>query len=207
MNDFADQLRARRSALGLTQEELAQKLHVTRQAVSNWENGKTQPDLEMLALLSWALEIDVSALLGGQAPPRSRGALRRAVWFALALAAALLAYHLPLPHLADQFQHAYIFWPYYIYLMLLRPLLWMLGGWTLAAFLHVWPGVPPLGRKPRRILFWCGLGWFLICVLVPLLGFAFPIPGAYRIYVWPWNNPWIYLPGAAAMALGLLKPR
>ena len=52
MNDFAARLRARRTALGLTQEALAEKLHVTRQAVSSWENGKTQPDLEMLALLS-----------------------------------------------------------------------------------------------------------------------------------------------------------
>ena len=55
MSRFAENLRARRAALGLTQEELAEKLHVTRQAVSNWENGKHQPDLEMLALLSWAL--------------------------------------------------------------------------------------------------------------------------------------------------------
>ena len=42
----------------------------------------------MLALLSWALEADVSALLGGDAPPRSRENLRRAVWFALALLGA-----------------------------------------------------------------------------------------------------------------------
>ena len=73
MNKFAENLRTRRTALGLTQEALAEKLHVTRQAVSNWENGKNQPDLEMLALLSWALEVDVSTLLGGDAPPRSRG--------------------------------------------------------------------------------------------------------------------------------------
>ena len=86
MNDFAARLRARRTALGLTQEALAEKLHVTRQAVSSWENGKTQPDLEMLALLSWALEIDVAALLGAQAPPRSRRYLRRAAWSAAALA-------------------------------------------------------------------------------------------------------------------------
>ena len=39
MNKFAENLRVRRTALGLTQEALAEKLHVTRQAVSNWENG------------------------------------------------------------------------------------------------------------------------------------------------------------------------
>ncbi len=50
----------------LTQEELAQKINVTRQAVSNWENAKTQPDLEMLTAIASALEVDFEALLYGK---------------------------------------------------------------------------------------------------------------------------------------------
>ena len=73
MRKFAENLKARRTALGLTQEALAEKIHVTRQAVSNWETGKTQPDLEMLALLSWALEVDVSTLLGDRLRPGAGG--------------------------------------------------------------------------------------------------------------------------------------
>ena len=37
-----------RQQAGLTQEQLAEKLFVTRQTVSLWENGKTQPDIETL---------------------------------------------------------------------------------------------------------------------------------------------------------------
>ena len=37
-----------REEKGLTQEQLAERLNVTRQAVSNWENEKTQPDIETL---------------------------------------------------------------------------------------------------------------------------------------------------------------
>ena len=211
MSRFAENLRARRAALGLTQEELAEKLHVTRQAVSNWENGKHQPDLEMLALLSYTLEADVSALLGDQAPPRSRRRdVRRAGWFAAALAAAVVAFRLPLPYLTKLLKYAFIGWPYLLYFMLLHPLLWILGGWTLAAVLCAWPGVPPMHQKRRRVLFWCGLGWCLVWLAVPLLSYVlsplgFIIPVSWMVGIM--RRPWLHLPGALAMALGVLQSR
>ena len=42
---FSEQIKKLRRDQGLTQEELAGKIHVTRQAVSNWENEKNLPDL------------------------------------------------------------------------------------------------------------------------------------------------------------------
>ena len=208
MSKFAENLKARRTALGLTQEALAEKIHVTRQAISNWENEKNQPDLEMLALLSWALEVDVSTLLGGQAPPRSRGNLRRAAALCLVSAAAALAVRLLLfPALQAGLQYSHVTWPALLYIMLLRPLLWLLGGWTAVAVLHVWPGLPPLEEKTRRILFWCGLAWFVFCMASPCLGYLVNVPYYYVFYGWVWNNAWIHLPGALAMALGVLKSR
>ena len=41
-----------RTRSGLSQEELAEKVFVTRQAVSRWENGDTTPNTETLKLLS-----------------------------------------------------------------------------------------------------------------------------------------------------------
>ena len=41
-----------REKAGLSQDELAEKMHVTRQAVSRWETGKTVPNTETLKLLS-----------------------------------------------------------------------------------------------------------------------------------------------------------
>ena len=46
--DINKNIKKMRTEKKLTQEELAQKINVTRQAVSNWENAKTQPDLETL---------------------------------------------------------------------------------------------------------------------------------------------------------------
>ena len=48
----------------LTQEELAQKVMVTRQAVSRWETGETQPNTETLKLLSGLYEVSINTLLG-----------------------------------------------------------------------------------------------------------------------------------------------
>lgn len=50
----------------LTQDDLAQKLSVTRQAVSNWECGKTEPDIETLHKISEALEVTVEELIYGE---------------------------------------------------------------------------------------------------------------------------------------------
>lgn len=49
---------------GLSQEELAEKVFVTRQAVSRWENGETIPNIETLKLLSKFFDISINTLLG-----------------------------------------------------------------------------------------------------------------------------------------------
>lgn len=53
-----------RKSKGLSQEELAIKLHVVRQTISKWEKGLSVPDSDMLISLSEALETSVSTLLG-----------------------------------------------------------------------------------------------------------------------------------------------
>ena len=49
---------------GLSQEELAEKIYVTRQAVSRWENGETIPNTEKLKLLSKFFDVSINTLLG-----------------------------------------------------------------------------------------------------------------------------------------------
>ena len=49
---------------GLSQEELAIKLHVVRQTVSKWENGLSVPDSEMLIALARELDSSVNTLIG-----------------------------------------------------------------------------------------------------------------------------------------------
>lgn len=53
-----------RTQKGLSQDELAEKIMVTRQAVSRWENGETVPNTETLKLLSQEFDVSINTLLG-----------------------------------------------------------------------------------------------------------------------------------------------
>lgn len=53
-----------RTQNGLSQDELAEKIYVTRQAVSRWENGETIPNTEALKLLSKVFDVSINTLLG-----------------------------------------------------------------------------------------------------------------------------------------------
>ena len=53
-----------RTKKGMSQEELAEKVFVTRQAVSRWENGETTPNTETLKLLSKLFDVSINTLLG-----------------------------------------------------------------------------------------------------------------------------------------------
>ena len=53
-----------RTKKGLSQDELAEKVYVTRQAVSRWETGETVPNTETLKLLSRFFDVSINTLLG-----------------------------------------------------------------------------------------------------------------------------------------------
>ncbi len=62
--DTKDVLLELRTKKGLSQDELAEKVFVTRQAVSRWENGDTIPNTETLKLLSRFFDVSINTLLG-----------------------------------------------------------------------------------------------------------------------------------------------
>jgi transcriptional regulator with XRE-family HTH domain len=53
-----------RKKIGLTQESLAEKLNISFQAISKWENGQTAPDIMMLPLLSQIFGVSIDMLFG-----------------------------------------------------------------------------------------------------------------------------------------------
>ena len=69
MDHFTQNLRRARKAAGLTQQQLADRLHVTRQSVSSWELGRTEPDLQTLTELAEVFGTDAGSLLGEAGRP------------------------------------------------------------------------------------------------------------------------------------------
>lgn len=63
--DFSEQLKTIRKERGLTQEQLANELMVSRQAISNWENNKNLPDLEMVVRISKLFHLSLDELILG----------------------------------------------------------------------------------------------------------------------------------------------
>ena len=94
--EFSGQLTRERKARGLSQQELAEKVGVSRQAVSKWETGEAAPDLPKLLALAEVLDISLDRLCGREEasqPPEASVPVpaRRGRSYFPALAAVLLA--------------------------------------------------------------------------------------------------------------------
>lgn len=63
--DISNQIKTRREAMGLSQEQLAEKLYVSRQTISNWERDKTYPDVQSLLMLSILFGTSIDTFVKG----------------------------------------------------------------------------------------------------------------------------------------------
>lgn len=59
-------IRAQRTAMGLTQQQLAEQLHITNKAVSRWETGNAYPDIALLDSLAAVLSVSIEELCRGE---------------------------------------------------------------------------------------------------------------------------------------------
>lgn len=63
MSKVGHNIKKHREQKGMTQEELAEQLNVTRQTVSSWETGRTEPDIETLHRIGSCLNVTVEELI------------------------------------------------------------------------------------------------------------------------------------------------
>ena len=81
MRDIGKNIKTLRTAKGMSQEDLTAALFATRQTVSNYENGRSRPDLDMRLNIAQVLDADTTAILYGppQSPCRKPALIRLAV--------------------------------------------------------------------------------------------------------------------------------
>ena len=63
--ELGKQIKKHRQEVQLSQEELAERVYVSRQTISNWENDKSYPDVNSLVLLSETFQISLDKLIKG----------------------------------------------------------------------------------------------------------------------------------------------
>lgn len=135
MRDIGTNIRRLRCRRKLTQDELAEALFVTRQTVSNYETGKSRPDVEMLIKISHVLGTDIQQLIYGPEPFKLTGDIKRLILGAAAALVLLTALIILSPIVKDY--RAMTFLSGFSFLLhgTLRPLMWLCIGWTLAQLL------------------------------------------------------------------------
>ena len=178
MRDIGKNIRLARLHRKLTQDELAQKVHTTRQTISNCETGRSRPDVETLQRLADALGVELTELLdGAPSADARRAALRRvclmgAVTLILAgLWAYLHAVCLRQYQRGDMAPLAAM--------LVAEPLLLCALAWTLLQALHMVTRLRPRRCAPWvhplvRVLFGLCLAILVASVVLPASGVILP---------------------------------
>lgn len=170
MRDIGKNIKELRCAKGLTQEELGDRLHVTRQTVSNYENGRTRPDIDMLLDIAAALDTDANALLYGTPQMEDRRREYRKFAVALALFLTVYASYLFLqPISIDLMSRKYINSLNVLLASVVKPLYMVVMGWL------IMQGAGLLGARPLRWSMGKYLRRGILTLIIFVAVYLFPI--------------------------------
>ena len=158
MANIGKQIRLLRIQKQLTQDELADKLFVSRQTVSNYETGKSNPDIDMLLRIAKALDCDVNVLIFG---PADRRLEKRKLW-KLALAAvctfALFWLYTGLLSWSGTLaSKTFDLRPSFLIRLLLRPAVFVCLGVLVMQLAQTFFKARPLAGRKATVIFYTGL--------------------------------------------------
>ena len=153
MANVGKNIRVLRTKKGMTQDELAEKLFVSRQTVSNYENGKSNPDIDMLMKIAEILNTDANALIYGipVKPDTKKERIKSLVLLAILACLGILLYYV-YSITQEWIRQTYNSIPSMILHNLVFPCYYLLTGWGVmraaGCFLHARPFS---GRTPQII--------------------------------------------------------
>lgn len=170
MRDIGKNIRLLRQQKNMTQDELAEALFVTRQTVSNYETGRSRPDVEMLLRIAEVLGVDANTVLYGPPVPESRKAEYRKTARYIGLTALLGVGVLILFVSVRDVFHKYF--THSGVLILING--WLIPAWKLLAgccamqLLHAVAGVKRLKKPTADHIRW-GILVFLVLYVILIL--------------------------------------
>lgn len=214
MNAVGSHIRKLRKKNSMTQQALADRLNVTRQAVSQWENGSTRPDLDTLAAIAGVFGVDITEVIYGEKKTEASGpdpARRKRYLKGLIVFGGLLVVMLGLnmflrPYLSHLFRAEYRL-DFMYYRFFAEPLLYLLiPVATLCGGSMIWD-IRIKRRGVRWTIFAAAALWVLFHYSA---GLAYCRDGApleprliFRYLVFAYENPAIFLLPGVLLFLGL----
>ena len=178
MRDIGANIRRARTRRKLTQDDLAQTVHTTRQTISNYETGHSRPDVETLQRLADALSIELTELLDGAPSADARRAALRRVCIMGAVTLALTGLWAYLHAVClRQYQRGDM--APLAAMLITEPLLLCALAWTLLQALHMVTRLRPRCCAPWvhplvRVLFGLCLAILVASVVLPASGVILP---------------------------------
>lgn len=213
MRDIGKNIKDLRIRKDLTQDALAENLFVTRQTVSNYETGKSRPDIDMLMRIADVLEVDIHVILYGPQPKDRRPLIRLAAGVGITLILGLL-WLISREGREAEYYHL-VFGPMTFLHAFSQPLFFTMLGWTLAqgiaALTHAKQPAFPAGK-------WicCALAGLVLLWILMLLGQAANFLSLPRfVYIsclwalhYSLRYPWLFLfPGIGIWLCGFPAQR
>lgn len=207
MNRFSQNLRRVRCQAGLTQQQLADRLHVTRQSISSWELGRTEPDFETAGRLAEIFGTSVSSLLGeDEKPAYARFQKQYVLGFGICAGLLLAVFGLELGLFAywrKLLLHDYSPALYAaLWKLFVPPLLWYASGLGAVCFFAMWSPVR-CGKQARLALLLAALalGLPVLALMAQYLAVALGSFDGVRV----WLAPLLRRP-AGKLAIQIILP-
>lgn len=157
MRDIGKNIRTLRIRRGLTQDELAEALFVTRQTVSNYETGRSRPDVEMLLKIAQVMEADIHHLLYDLPVEEDRRRDKRRLLAAAIAVILLTILQIVLTPLSQEaIKRHGDGWLYFLLNVVLSPVTMLLLGWAamqaVGLIFHLHPATKPWMKLARRAI-------------------------------------------------------
>lgn len=185
MRDIGKNIKSIRQAKGMTQDAMAEALFVTRQTVSNYETGRSRPDLDMLLRISEILETDVNTIIYGPPIPQSKKDSYKWLGISAGIFVVVTALYVALSLL---FPKGSLFGYHYsarlVVQLVLPPLVLFVFGWALMHCLGLSCNLKQISSQKSKILqiiMFIVLGFF---VVIPTPYIIFTVIAGYRSYVY-----------------------
>lgn len=178
---IGENIRILRTEKGMTQDAMAEALFVTRQTVSNYETGKSNPDVNMLLNIARLLDADIDTLIFGKPePPDRREERKRLIRCGVLSAGLILMWLLLIPAMKHAANMYFFYQPIQLARYILVPGIYLSIGYSIMELIRYFIGIKPLNPGSalwgRRITW--GLLLFYIVLLIPTVCFI-----AYSFYM------------------------